>query len=151
MLLAVALREKENGMNPALNAIRHFKRAAPAAVYYGLLIILTTIACYTAYYSGVGQGALKEQLISIVTTCTLVALFALKRFEIGLFAFTGFYSYEIYLLHWPLLSRYDIFYRHTPAWLATVLYLALFFGLGWLIQKATTAFEENKLLAVKSK
>jgi len=49
----------------------------------------------------------------------------------------GTYSYEMYLLHWPLLSRYDFLYRTLPASLATFAYLALFIGLGWIMLQAT--------------
>lgn len=106
--------------------------------YWVLIIILLAIAVYTAYYSNIG-GGFKEELTSLVTVAALVILFLIKKVNFGFFYLVGVYSYEIYLLHWPLLYRYDLFYRSLPAWLATTLYLALFIILGWLIKKASDA------------
>ena len=74
--------------------------------------------------------------------CVLVALLVLSAFMILPLRFTileilGSYSYEIYLIHWPLLYRYDLIYKYLPAGLATMLYFALFIGLGLLLQKGT--------------
>ena len=100
-----------------------------------LSVALLAVAAYTAYYSGVDAGPDVEQLISLVTVAAILLFFLIKRVDINLFHIYGFYSYEIYLLHWPILARYDIFLRYLPAWLAVVLYLTLFLSLGWLLKK----------------
>jgi peptidoglycan/LPS O-acetylase OafA/YrhL len=47
----------------------------------------------------------------------------------------GIYSFEIYLLHWPLLSRYNFLFKFLPAGLATFLYLPILLGLAYLMNK----------------
>jgi peptidoglycan/LPS O-acetylase OafA/YrhL len=101
-----------------------------------LLLGLACIAGYYAYHSGVGTSPLNQELISLLTAFAFIGLFLFKRVQLRLFSLFGLYSYEIYLFHWPLLYRYDFFYKNLPAWLATACYLVLFLGLGWLLQNA---------------
>jgi peptidoglycan/LPS O-acetylase OafA/YrhL len=65
----------------------------------------------------------------------IIWLFSANKIEFKLLSLFGLYSYEIYLFHWPILARYDIFYKYTPAWLATALYLVFFLGLAWFFKK----------------
>lgn len=88
---------------------------------------------YLAINSGVGDTPRKEQFISLLTMLAAIAFVSFKRFEFRLLLLFGVLSYEIYLFHWPILSRYDFLYGHVPAWLATSLYLGLFVLLGWLL------------------
>lgn len=97
------------------------------------MMILGGIFSYFAYFSGVGTST--QQYISLLLTLLLLILFILKPFRISLFYLLGIYSYELYLMHWPLMSRYDILYSHLPAWLATILYIPLLLGLSWLLHK----------------
>jgi len=106
--------------------------------YYVSFIALLAIIGYTAYYSGVGEGAVKEQSISLITTLAILLLFLIKKFKLNLLVWFGMFSYEIYLLHWPLMYRYDIFFTYLPPWLAVILYLIMFLGLGWLLHRLTT-------------
>lgn len=106
------------------------------AVRYIILIGLAAGIAYTAYYSNVGNA--QEENTSLITVGLIILFALLKNFDIKLLYWFGFYSYEIYLFHWPLMIRYDYFYHHLPAWLATVLYLALFMGLGWCLRKLST-------------
>jgi peptidoglycan/LPS O-acetylase OafA/YrhL len=100
-----------------------------------LFIILLSGFCYYAVHSGVGEGVKVEQTISLLSIILIVSAFYLKNFYFRLLQLFGKYSYEIYLLHWPLLFRYDIFYKILPAALSTFLYLGLFLTLGFLMQK----------------
>lgn len=103
--------------------------------YYILLVVLLCVIGYTAYYSGVGEDPLKAQTISLITMSALLFFFILKKFEIRALYLFGFYSYEIYLIHWPLMARYDIFFKRFPGWLATLFYLGLFLLLSWVLRK----------------
>ncbi len=98
------------------------------------LILLFPIG-YFAIHSGVGESIRVEQNISVLLTLIILLVFLLKPIRFKLFEIFGIYSYEIYLLHWPLVSRYDLIYKYTPAWLATLLYLGVFLSLGFLLQK----------------
>lgn len=111
---------------------------------YILVPIFVLIFIYTSYHSGVGVSKVREQTISLITMFSILIIFILKRVEFKLFYFFGVYSYEIYLIHWPLLSRYDYFYKYLPGSLATILYLGLFLGLGFLIRKLTTGVSYKK-------
>ena len=101
--------------------------------YAGIISLLLLSVGLAVHFSGISTPY--EQGISIATMLLIISLFLLKRFEVRLLALFGVYSYELYLLHWPIMYRYDIFYRFAPAWLATALYLALFIGLGWFLKK----------------
>jgi len=98
------------------------------------IILLMAAILYFAKNSGVGSVAIIEEVISIITSLLFIALFIIKRLEIKTLYWFGFYSYEIYLFHWPLMYRYDFLYKYLPAWLALALYLAVFIGLGWVFK-----------------
>jgi peptidoglycan/LPS O-acetylase OafA/YrhL len=95
---------------------------------------------YAAINSSVDTALPREQLVSLLTMFLVLAVFILKRFRFGLLSVIGYVSFEIYLVHWPLISRYDFLYTHTPAWLATALYLGIFVALGWLLKSITNLF-----------
>ncbi len=108
-----------------------------------LLVIFISIFALLAYFSGVGYGTLAEQTVSIIAMLSLIAFFVIKRFEIKLFYILGLYSYEIYLLHWPILYHYDFLYKYIPAWLATSLYIIIFIGLGFLLKNISDYVTKN--------
>lgn len=99
--------------------------------YWLVILVLLSIFVYTLYNSNIGGAHWLEETTSLATGAVLILLFLMKKFEIKLLYWFGIFSYEIYLFHWPLMARFDIFYRFTPAWLATSLYLGLFLVLGW--------------------
>lgn len=88
--------------------------------------------------AGLDQGNVIGQATSLLTMAALIVLFSLKRLDNRFLHVFGVYSYETYLLHWPLMSRYDLFYQYLPAWAATIAWLVAFLGIGWLLQKITT-------------
>jgi len=90
---------------------------------------------YTAYFSGVGQSVFLESSISMITVFLLILLFIIKKVRIELLYLLGLYSFEIYLIHWPIMYHYDLFYQYLPPWLATISYLGLFLILGFILQK----------------
>ncbi|MDB6063689.1 MAG: hypothetical protein JWM78_3792 [Verrucomicrobiaceae bacterium] len=142
MLAAWGLFENRETANRFAQMLRARRAALSVTQYYGALILLAAVVAYSAYDSGIGQSTTKEQIMSLVTTLALVLLFALKRVELRALMLIGIFSYEIYLLHWPLLSRYDMVYRKLPAAPATFVYLAIFIGLGWIIQRATGPIQD---------
>jgi peptidoglycan/LPS O-acetylase OafA/YrhL len=64
----------------------------------------------------------------------LVAAFVTKDFYSKFLTLVGEYSYEIYLIQWPIMYRYDFLYKNLPASLATVLYIFVFIGIGIVIK-----------------
>ena len=76
-----------------------------------------------------------EQIRSLVLGAIIIGFFSFKPLKNRFLWFLGIVSYEVYLLHWPLMARYDVFFHHFPAWLATLLWIGVFMILGWGIQK----------------
>lgn len=102
-----------------------------------LLTIATYIFIYTAINSGIGKTVETEQMISMISTSSIIFFFVIKRFNSRALEFLGIFSYEIYLLHWPLVYRYDFLYKHLPASIATILYFIILIAVGWSLQKAS--------------
>lgn len=98
------------------------------------VIIILWAIFYFAKNSGVGKLAIIEEVISIITSLLFIALFIIKRFEIKTLYWVGFFSYEIYMFHWPLMYRYDFIFKYLPAWSAMALYLVVFLIFGWLLK-----------------
>lgn len=114
-------------------------------IIYGALVSLAAaIFIYSSIHSGVGDKPYIEELISLVSCLALLVLFVLKRFEIKALYWLGFFSYEIYLFHWPIMYRYDFLFKFLPAWLAVILYLFVFIGLAWLMQKLIAQIGKKK-------
>ena len=111
------------------------KKYLPAIGRYLLIFFLIFFIGYVSYYFGGQRDPNINQLVSIITMLAIIFLFLLKKIEFRLLQLFGIYSYEIYLLHWPILYRYDFIYKYFPAWLATIFYLIFFIGIGWLLKK----------------
>lgn len=110
----------------------------------GLLVFsVLIIISYLSINSFVGIDKIKEQFVSLIVSLLMVFLFVYKNIKITLLSLFGIYSYEIYLVHWPIMSRYDVFFNILPPALAVILYLLLFLGIGFILQK-TTNFMVNK-------
>jgi peptidoglycan/LPS O-acetylase OafA/YrhL len=116
--------------------------------YYALIILSAVFICYFSYYFGGQANPNREQLVSIITMLAIIFLFLMKKTEFRLLQILGIYSYEIYLLHWPILYRYDFIYKYLPAWLATLFYLIFFIVIGWLLKKISNLIVNiiNKIL-----
>lgn len=100
------------------------------------LLLLAVVAIYTALHSGVGRGPILEQRISLLTTVAVIGFFFLFPLRLRFLEWIGVYSYEIYLLHWPILYRYDVVYKILPAGVATMVYIFLFIGMAYLLRRA---------------
>jgi len=112
-----------------------------------LLVILFTVGlCYFGIHSGVGKGVFFEQGISLLLVFFTLSIFILKRFEFRFLSLLGIYSYEIYLLHWPILSRYDLLYPYVPASIATIVYIGVFVILGMVLNALLNIFYKKKIL-----
>lgn len=119
-------------------------KKAPSWFYYPLIAGLIYFICYFAYHSGVGGSLVIEERISLMVVSAIVILFLIKKIDIKFLSLAGLYSYEMYLLHWPIMYRYDLLFKTLPAWLAMALYVTIFIGLGWIMQKGIGLFGKKK-------
>jgi peptidoglycan/LPS O-acetylase OafA/YrhL len=127
----------------ALQGRKTLPTIKPAYLYYPIMIALMSAIAYFAIYSGVGKGHWRAEGISILTCAFVLAAFLVKKFEVRLFYLFGMFSFEVYLVHWPLLYRYDVFFRFLPASLAVAAYFALFICIGWVLQKAVARIDRE--------
>jgi peptidoglycan/LPS O-acetylase OafA/YrhL len=116
----------------------------PKLVQFGFLVLTFGAFCYFAYYSGVGQGAFKEQAISVLSVFLILSAFILKNFKFQILNLVGKYSYEIYLLHWPIMFRFENLFGVFPAAIAVIIYLIEFIILGYLLQNLTKLILSKK-------
>ena len=84
-----------------------------------LLIAAAGAICFWTINPGVGNNKWVLQFISLATVLAIILVAWLKPFRFRLMEYIGVYSYEIYLLHWPLLYRYDFIFNRLPAGVAT--------------------------------
>ncbi|MEK7070846.1 MAG: hypothetical protein AAB966_03500 [Patescibacteria group bacterium] len=98
---------------------------------------------YFYYHSQVGRGWQLEAAASLANVIAILVIFILKKINFGALAIFGAFSFEIYLLHWPLLWRYNLLFGRLPAGVATLIYLGIFIGLGYLFKNLI-----NKILRI---
>ena len=130
------LNTKEPGVRFQEVLLKFFHKPMLAGVTRYLIVAGLLFAfAYTAVHSGVGKGVMAEQLSSIVTMLVLIAAFLLKNVHSELLVIFGKYSYEIYLLHWPIMYRHDFIYKYLPASFGTLFYLVFFVLVGIVLNK----------------
>lgn len=102
-----------------------------------LILVLLILAWYFVFTHSPDNNASKLtlQLYSILLMFLITIIFILKPLANKFFFWFGIFSFEIYLLHWPLMYHYDFIFKFLPAGLATFLYLIFFILLGLGINK----------------
>lgn len=99
---------------------------------------------FFSLHAAIGEGVAREQAVSLLTMTCLLLFFVVKPFESRFLQLMGAYSYEIYLLHWPLLSRHDFLYGSVPASIATVAWITILIILGYGLQQITKHLNRTK-------
>lgn len=114
-----------------------------------LAVLAVAILVFTYYHSYIGVDWKKEVAASLSIAIAIIALFLIKKINFKILILFGLYSFEIYLIHWPLLYRYNFLYGKISAGAATIIYLALFLGIGYLFHKAVNKiFPPTKVCTV---
>lgn len=80
-----------------------------------------------------------EQIKSIFLVGIIIIVVRLIPYCSKFLLLLGVISYEIYLFHWPLMARYDVFFHTLPVEMATLIWLWIFIILGFLYQKCINA------------
>ena len=157
MIVAWAIHEPKGENNQLAIRLKNFRTNAAPWLRYPLLVIALIVAGYFAANNassswptvglvleaaGFDQNYFIGQTTSLLAMTALLIFFSLKRVEFKFLYLFGVYSFETYLMHWPLMSRYDVFFHHAPASLAPLLWLSVFIALGWLLQKLTSPLSQ---------
>ncbi|MFW2443382.1 acyltransferase, partial [Aliarcobacter butzleri] len=71
----------------------------------------------------------------LVIMMAFIVIFVLKKVDNKFLAIYGVYSYEVYLIHWPLIGRYDFFFDYLPSWAAVICWLVAFILVSMLLNK----------------
>ncbi len=147
MVFAWLLFETKDKENKFVTAFKKFRDESTFMSYVVILLMLvlvvymslnTTANHWPLLTSILGQGYFVDQLTSIVIMFAFIVIFILKKFDNKFLAIYGIYSFEVYLIHWPLISRYDIYFDILPAWAAVTAWIITFMVVSWLLQKITT-------------
>ncbi len=100
-----------------------------------LILLLSWVISYTAIHSGIGESLKVEHYTSLITTIAVIFWCLLLPIKSEFLMLMGIYSYEIYLIHWPIISRHDFLYKNLPPFLATLVYLLFFLGVSMIANK----------------
>lgn len=76
-----------------------------------------------------------EQIKNLLLAFSAIFIFILFPFQNKFLYIFGIFSYEIYLLHWPIIARYDVFFHNFNAGIATILTLILLIFVAFCFQK----------------
>lgn len=137
-------KDKENKFVTHLKEFRNKAKFMPyvvIALMLGVVVYMslhTTANHWPTLTAILGKGYFVDQLTSIILMFAFIVIFSLKKFDNKFLSIYGLYSFEVYLIHWPLIGRYDIFFDYLPSWAAVIAWLVTFIVVSWLLQKVTT-------------
>ena len=137
-------KDKENKFVVHLKEFRNKAKFMPyvvIALMLGVVVYMslhTTANHWPTLTAILGKGYFVDQLTSIILMFAFIVIFSLKKFDNKFLSIYGLYSFEVYLIHWPLIGRYDIFFDYLPSWAAVIAWLVTFIVVSWLLQKITT-------------
>ena len=142
--LLMETKDKENKLVKTLKEFRTNSNAirlvliAISFVVVAYMSLHTTANHWPTLTSFFGQGFYVEQFTSIVIMIGLIVIFSLKKLDNKFLAMYGVYSFEVYLIHWPLMARYDVFFDFLPSWAAVIAWMVAFILVSMLLQKIVT-------------
>ncbi|WP_235826953.1 acyltransferase family protein [Aliarcobacter vitoriensis] len=138
---------KDGQENKFVSYVKNFRDNSKDMKYI-VMAIMFVIVFYVSQRTGanswptlkdiLGQGFFVEQVMSIVIMLAFIVIFVLKKVESKFLTIYGVYSYEVYLIHWPLMAKYDIFFVYLPAWAAVIAWLIAFILVSMLLQRLVT-------------
>lgn len=144
IILAWLLQESKGKENKLVNAIKEFRNnsnlirciiVVAMIVLVGYMSLHTTANHWPTLTAILGKDFYVDQFTSIVIMIALMIIFSLKKFDNKFLAIYGVYSFEVYLIHWPLIGRFDPYFSILPSWAAVVAWMISFIILSILLQK----------------
>ncbi len=103
--------------------------------------ILGGVVIFVSFYVPLTTVRVAEAM-SVLGMGAVVLMAIVSPYRNSLCEFWGIFSYEIYMLHWPLVQRYDWWYQMLPAGVATLVYVAYITALSAFFKK----YVQEKLL-----
>jgi len=147
IVIAWLLQVKDGEENKFVKFIKNF-RDNSQDIRYIIIAIMFVIVFYVSQRTGanswpiltsiLGEGFFVEQLMSILITMAFIVIFILKKVDSKFLTMYGVYSYEVYLIHWPLMAKYDIFFGYLSPWGAVIAWLVTFILVSMLLQRLVT-------------
>ncbi|MBP7769558.1 MAG: acyltransferase [Aliarcobacter sp.] len=143
--LLVKSKEKENKLVVFLENFRNnskgISRYLVIAIMFVIVIYMslnTSASSWPILKSILGKGYFVEQFASLIIMFAFIVIFSLKKLDNKFLSIYGLYSFEVYLIHWPLMARYDIFFDIFPAGIAVIAWIITFIIVSWILQKMVT-------------
>jgi peptidoglycan/LPS O-acetylase OafA/YrhL len=148
IVCAWLLRKEKDKENKLVTFLTNFRNNSKGIARYIVIGLMLVAVVYFSLRSNAGhwptltallkQGYFVDQLMCLIIMLAFIVIFSLKKLDNKFLAIFGLYSYEVYLIHWPLMSRYDVFFNILPAWGAVIAWLITFIVVSWLLQKLVT-------------
>ena len=144
--LLMETKDKENKLVTTLKNFRN--NASNSMIHYVIIVVMLAIVVYMSLHTTanhwprltaiLGKGYFVDQFTSLVIMFAFIVIFSLKKLDNKFLAIYGLYSFEVYLIHWPLIGRYDVFFDIFPAGVAVIAWIITFILVSWLLQKIVT-------------
>ena len=144
IIFAWLLFETKDKENKLVKVLKHFRNESKFMPYVVIALMLAVVVYMSLHTTAnhwptltaiLGKGYFVDQFTSIIIMFAFIIIFSLKRFDNKFLSIYGLYSFEVYLIHWPLMGRYDVFFDILPAWAAVVAWMVTFILVSWLLQK----------------
>ena len=143
--LLMKTKEKENKL---VKYLEDFRNKSTGISRYVIIILMFALVVYMSLHTTanhwpmltaiLGKGYFVDQFTSLVIMFAFIVIFSLKKLDNKFLAIYGLYSFEVYLIHWPLIGRYDVFFDIFPAGVAVIAWIITFILVSWLLQKIIT-------------
>lgn len=143
--LLMKTKEKENKL---VKYLEDFRNKSTGISRYVIIILMLALVVYMSLHTTanhwptltaiLGKGYFVDQFTSLVIMFAFIVIFSLKKLDNKFLAIYGLYSFEVYLIHWPLIGRYDIFFDIFPAGVAVIAWIITFILISWVLQKIVT-------------
>ena len=147
IIFAWLLFETKDKENKLVKVLKHFRNESKFMPYVVIALMLAVVVYMSLHTTAnhwptltaiLGKGYFVDQFTSIIIMFVFIVIFSLKRFDNKFLAIYGLYSFEVYLIHWPLMGRYDIFFDIFPAGVAVIAWIITFILISWVLQKIVT-------------
>jgi len=145
MVFAWLMMETKDKENKFVKYLKNFRNESSNIVRYVVIGLMLVVVVYMSLHTTanhwptltaiLGQGYFVDQITSLVIMFAFIIIFSLKKLDNKFLSIYGLYSFEVYLLHWPLMSRYDIFFDIFPAWMAVISWMITFILASWVLHK----------------